>query len=95
VYNPSSAIDGGGIESPDVVVVIDKNNGQKQWQTVPLSQLKVEAGRPRLDPFGRDALGRRIVPAFMKFDILTVIVRPLVYVGTAVRVPFQLIVEYT
>ena len=81
--------------SPDCVVVIDKNNGQKQWQSVPLSQLVLQAGRPRLDPFGRDALGRKIVPAFRKFDILTVIVRPLSSVGSSsVTVTFQLYIEY-
>jgi hypothetical protein len=82
--------------TPDCLVIVDKNNGAKQWQSVPLSQLVLQAGRPRLDPFGRDALGRRIVPAFNKFDILTVIVRPLANVGSnAVTVTFQLYIEYT
>jgi len=82
--------------SPDVVMIIDKNNGQKQWQSVPASQLVLQAGRPRLDPFGRDELGRRIVPAFNKFEILSIIVRPLSAVGSsAVTVTFQLYVEYT
>jgi hypothetical protein len=81
--------------TPDVVVIIDKNNGQKQWQSVPASQLVLEAGRPRLDPFGKDELGRRIVPAFNKFDILTVIVRPLPNVGGSdVPLTFQLYIEY-
>jgi hypothetical protein len=84
----------------DCVVVIDKNNGWKQWQSVPLSQLVVQAGRPRLDPFGKDAWGRRIVPAFARFDILTIVVRPLADVGgvdggTGATVTFQLYVEYT
>jgi hypothetical protein len=82
--------------SPDVIVVVDKNNGQKQWQSVPASQLVIQAGRPRLDPFGRDWVGRKIVPAFMKFDILSIIVRPLADVGSnAVPVTFQLYIEYT
>jgi len=81
--------------SPDVIVIIDKNNGQKQWQSVPASQLVVQSGRPRLDPFGKDPTGRKIVPAFMKFDILSVIVRPLADVGTATTVTFQLYIEYT
>ena len=82
---------------PDCVVIVDKNNGAKQWQSVPLSQLVIQAGRPRLDPFGRDALGRRVVPAFSKFEIMTVIVRPLDKVSSddAVTVTFQLYVEYT
>jgi len=81
--------------SVDCVVIIDKNNGSKQWQSVPLSQLVLQAGRPRLDPFGRDALGRKIVPAFRKFDILSVIVRPLSNVGSSsVTVTFQLYIEY-
>jgi hypothetical protein len=82
--------------SPDIVIIVDKNNGAKQWQSVPASQLVLQAGRPRLDPFGRDELGRRIVPAFNKFDILTIIVRPLSAVGSsAVTITFQLYVEYT
>ena len=82
--------------TPDIVVVVDKNNGARQWQSVPASQLVLQAGRPRLDPFGRDELGRRIVPAFNKFDILSVIVRPLAAVGASdVPVTFQLYVEYT
>ena len=82
--------------NPDVVVIIDKNNGGKQWQSVPASQLVLQAGRPRLDPFGRDALGRKVVPAFNKFEIMTVIVRPLDKVGAnAVTVTLQLYVEYT
>jgi hypothetical protein len=82
--------------TPDVVVIIDKNNGQRQWQSVPASQLVLQAGRPRLDPFGRDELGRKIVPAFNKFDIMSVIVRPLANVGASdVNVTFQLYVEYT
>ena len=81
--------------NPDVVVIIDKNNGGKQWQSVPASQLVLQAGRPRLDPFGRDTLGRKIVPAFNKFEILTVVVRPLANVGaSAVTVTFQLYIEY-
>ena len=80
--------------TPDVIVIVDKNNGQKQWQSVPASQLVVQAGRPRLDPFGKDAVGRKIVPAFAKFDILSIIVRPLADVGTATTVTFQLYIEY-
>jgi hypothetical protein len=84
----------------DYVVIVDKNNGQKQWQSVPASQLVVEAGRPRLDPFGKDQLGRKIVPAFAKFDILTIIVRPLADIsatngGAGVTITFQLYIEYT
>jgi len=82
--------------SPDVYVIVDKNNGQKQWTSVPASQLVLQAGRPRLDPFGRDILGRKIVPAFVKFDILSIIVRPLANVGASdVPVTFQLYIEYT
>ena len=82
--------------SPDVVVIVDKNNGARQWQSVPASQLVLQAGRPRLDPFGRDALNRKVVPAYNKFDILTVIVRPLSNVGSSnVTVTFQLYIEYT
>jgi len=83
--------------SPDVIVIVDKNNGQKQWLSVPASQLVIQAGRPRLDPFGKDAVGRKIVPAFAKFDILSVIVRPLADVPSAgsVTVTFQLYIEYT
>ena len=81
--------------SPDIVVIVDKNNGQKQWQSVPASQLVVQAGRPRLDPFGKDPMGRKIVPAFMKYDILTIVVRPLADVSSAVTVTFQLYIEYS
>jgi len=82
--------------SPDVIVIVDKNNGQKQRTSVPASQLVIQAGRPRLDPFGRDAIGRRVVPAFMKFEILSIIVRPLADVGASdVAVTFQLYIEYT
>jgi len=81
--------------SPDVVVIVDKNNGQRQWLSVPASQLVIQPGRPRLDPFGKDELGRRIVPAFNKFDIMSVIVRPLAAVGASdVSVTFQLYIEY-
>jgi len=82
--------------SPDCLVIVDKNNGARQWQSVPLSQLVLQAGRPRLDPFGKDTLGRKIVPAFAKFDIMTIIVRPLAAVGSSyVNVTFQLYIEYT
>jgi len=85
----------GSAPTPDCLVIIDKNNGAKQWPSVPLSQLVLQAGRPRLDPFGRDTLGRKIVPAFNKFEILTVVVRPLANVGaSAVTVTFQLYIEY-
>ena len=83
------------VPSPDVVVIIDKNNGQRQWPSVPASQLVLQAGRPRLDPFGKDEIGRRIVPAFNKFDIMSIIVRPLADVGASdVTVTFQLHIEY-
>jgi hypothetical protein len=40
-------------------------------------------------------MGRKIVPAFAKFDILSIIVRPLADVSTATNVTFQLYIEYT
>jgi hypothetical protein len=80
--------------TPDVVVIVDKNNGLKQWQSVPASQLVLQAGRPRLDPFGKDPMGRKIVPAFAKYDILSIVVRPLADVTSNVTVTFQLYIEY-
>jgi hypothetical protein len=81
--------------SPDVIVIVDKNNGLKQWQSVPASQLVIQAGRPRLDPFGRDPMGRKIVPAFAKYDILSIVVRPLADVTSNVTITFQLYIEYS
>jgi hypothetical protein len=81
--------------TPDVYVIIDKNNGKKQIASVPLSQLVIQAGRPRLPPFGTDRLGRKVEVAVYPFEILTIYVVPLADVGaSAVTVTFQLYVEY-
>jgi hypothetical protein len=80
--------------TPDVYIIVDKNNGLKQWTSVPASQLVLQAGKPRLDPFGKDAMGRKIVPAFIKYDILSIIVRPLADVSSNTTITFQLYIEY-
>jgi hypothetical protein len=81
--------------TPDVYVIIDKNNGRKQFASAPLSQLVIEAGRPRLPPFGTDRLGRKVEVAVQPFEILTIYVVPLADVGASeVKISFQLYVEY-
>jgi hypothetical protein len=81
--------------TPDVFIIVDKNNGKKQFASVPLSQLVIQAGRPRLPPFGTDRLGRKVEIAVQPFEILSIYVVPLADVGaSAVIVTFQLYVEY-
>ncbi|MCX8209392.1 MAG: hypothetical protein N3G79_07115 [Sulfolobales archaeon] len=78
--------------TPDVVVVVDKNFGQKQWVSKPASQLVVAAGRPRLNPI--EVMGKKAIIEFLPFEAISIYVSPLAAVGTSpVTITFQLIVE--